>query len=262
MTERTADMGRTPPAIRSAMILAAGLGTRMRPLTLSVPKPLVEVAGRPLIDYGLENLRQAGVKSVVVNVHYLAEAIRAHLDHVPSPAITISDESERLLDSGGGIVKALAHFGGEPFFVLNADTFWLDAPKAPEGNLRRMMAMFDPDRMDVLMLLVEPGCATGHEGKGDFLMDAEGRLSRRRPEDIEEGLIYAGVLIVHPRLFEDAPQEPFSLNRLFDAAINADRMRGLSLAGHWITVGTINAIAKAEHAVAIYNSRKASSEAS
>lgn len=237
-------------AIDTAMVLAAGLGTRMRPITNTTPKPLVKVCGKPLIDYAFEALHDAGVDRAVVNLHHLSDAMKAHLATVASPAIAVSDETEKLLDSGGGIVKALPLLGPEPFFVINADTFWLEDPDAGSGNLSRMAGSYDAASTDILMLVVSPENATGHAGAGDFTMDAAGRLRRFRGEG--RPYIYAGALVLHPRIFAGLAAEPFSLNRCFDQAIAADRMRGLELAGHWLTVGTPDAIAAAETAIESY----------
>ncbi|WP_163272471.1 nucleotidyltransferase family protein [Chelativorans alearense] len=229
---------------QKAMMLAAGLGTRMRPLTETTPKPLVPVAGKPLIDWGLDALQRAGVAEAVVNIHHLPDLMTAHLGRRTAPRITISDERDMLLDSGGGVVKALPLLGMEPFLVLNADTFWIDRS---EPNLGRLALAWDVARMDILMLLADPASATGHTGKVDFTMDEEGRLKRAR--NGEGGFIYAGAFIVHPRLFAGAPAGPHSLNMQFDQAAASGRFFGLPLDGHWITVGTPGAIAPAEAAL-------------
>ncbi|MEX0407670.1 nucleotidyltransferase family protein [Aquibium sp. LZ166] len=236
-------MNRTVP--RTAMVLAAGLGKRMRPITDTIPKPLVRIAGKPLMDWGLEALDRAGVARAVVNTHYLGGQIAAHVADRAHPSVTISDESDLLLDSAGGIVKALPLLGDEPFFVLNADTFWLDED---EPNLAALARRWDEETMDILLLLADLAHATGHSGGTDFLLDGDGRLARSRGDPA--GLIYAGAAIVHPRIFEGAPAGPHSLNRYFDAAIASGRLFGHRLRGHWITVGTPDAIPLAEAAVA------------
>lgn len=223
------------------MVLAAGLGLRMRPLTKTRPKPLVPVAGRPLIDWGLDALEEAGIAKAVVNVHYLPDMMTAHLARRDAPHIILSDERALLLDSGGALVKALPHFGGKPFLLLNADTFWVDRS---ESNIVRLALAWDPHAMDILVLLAEPGAATGHTGRLDFIMDADGRL--KRAGESSDGFVYAGAAILHPRLLEGMAAEPHSLNLHFDRAIAAGRMFGLALEGHWITVGTPGAIAPAE----------------
>lgn len=233
------------------MLLAAGLGSRMRPITDTMPKPLVPVAGKRLIDYALDALKAAGVERTVVNVHYLPDQIRDHLSGRSDVATVISDESDRLLDSGGGIVRALPHLGSAPFVVLNADTFWLEDPAARETNLEALQRAFDADGTDILMMVAALGQATGHTGQGDFVIDGDGRLARY---DGGNGtpLIYAGALICHPRIFADAPAGPFSLNRCFDAAAATGRLYGQPMNGHWLTVGTPGAIADAEAAIARY----------
>ncbi|GAB5462692.1 nucleotidyltransferase family protein [Hoeflea alexandrii] len=236
--------------ITSAMILAAGLGTRMRPITETLPKPLVKVAGKPLIAYGLEALRRAGVSDVVVNVHYLAELLIDWLSAWPGADICISDETEELLDSGGGIVKALPMLGQEPFLILNADTFWLEEPGSTTDNLSRMMDRFDPESMDILLMTARLDQATGHTGAGDFIMAEDGRLSRYKGAG--DPVIYAGAIILHPRIFRDISEKRFSLNRCFDAAITEGRLFGSPMHGHWLTVGTPEAIGEAEAARSAY----------
>jgi MurNAc alpha-1-phosphate uridylyltransferase len=231
--------------IRHAMVLAAGLGKRMRPITDTMPKPLVPVAGRPLLDWGLERLVEAGVTDAVVNVHYLPDQIIDHLAGRTVPRIAISDERDQLLDSAGGIVRALPVLGAEPFFILNADTFWIDRSAS---NLRRLALEWDAARMDILLMLSDLASATGHSGGTDFLVEPDGRL--RRAAGDPAGLIYAGAAILHPRIFAGADASPHSLNLYFDRAIAAGRLFGMPLAGHWITVGTPEAIAPAEAAVA------------
>lgn len=233
----------------NAMVLAAGLGTRMRPVTETVPKPLVKVGGKPLLDYALDALASAGATRVVVNVHHLPDQIRHHLETVTRVETIISDETDRLLDSGGGVVKALPLLGHAPFFILNADTFWIEEPAAPCTNLQALADAFDSGRMDIIVLLARFSQATGHSGRGDFVLDESGRIARF---DGSNGtpLIYAGATVCHPRVFAGAPDGPFSLNRCFDAAIAAGRLYGLEMHGHWLTVGTPEAIGKAEAAIA------------
>lgn len=231
---------------RRAMVLAAGLGTRMRPITERLPKPLVPIAGRPLIDWGLDALAAAGVEEAVVNVHHLADRLVAHLATRTRPRIAISDERARLLDSAGGIVKALPLLGDRPFLLVNADTFWIDAPGT--ANLERLALAWRAGRMDSLLMLATLDQATGHGTKTDFVADGDGRLRRTAPG--ETGLVYAGAAIVDPRVFAGAAAEPHSLNLYFDRAIAAGRLYGMPLAGAWITVGTPEAIAAAEAAVA------------
>lgn len=230
----------------TAMMLAAGLGKRMRPITETMPKPLVKVAGKPLIDWGLDALADAGVAKTVVNVHYLADQLQAHLAARAHPRIVISDERDLLLDSAGGIVRALPQLGSAPFFVLNADTFWVGDAARP--NLAALTDAWDESRMDILLMTAGLSQATGFEGKGDFVPDDEGRL--RRARDVAGvPVIYAGAGIVHPRIFAGAEPGVASLNRYFDVAIAAGRLYGMPMSGHWLTVGTPQAIGEAEAAL-------------
>lgn len=237
-------------APKTAMVLAAGLGKRMRPLTETRPKPLIEVAGATLLDRGLDTLAAAGVESAIVNVHYLGRQIADHVGTRSSPRITISDESDELLDSAGGIVRALPLLGEEPFFILNADTFWIDRDGR---DLDRLALAWNDASMDILLMLADPDNATGHSGSTDFQLGADGRLARAR--GAPEGLIYAGAGIVHPRVFKDAEPTPHSLNLYFDRAIAAGRLFGARMRGHWITVGTPDAIAEAEAAIERFSGR-------
>ncbi|MCV0394685.1 MAG: nucleotidyltransferase family protein [Rhizobiaceae bacterium] len=231
------------------MVLAAGLGKRMRPITETIPKPLIKIAGRTLIDRCLDLLAAAGVETAVVNVHHLGHLLVAHLRDRARPTVRISDETELLLDSGGGIVKALPYFGPDPFLVLNADTFWLDQQGS---GLKRLAAAWDDARMDILLLLARHEQAVGHEGPSDFLLGPDGRLSRAAGRS--DGMIYAGAAIVHPRIFVNAPRGPHSLNLQFDWALKDRRLFGVPLEECWITVGTPDAIAPAEAAVAVCES--------
>jgi MurNAc alpha-1-phosphate uridylyltransferase len=233
------------PIPSKAMVLAAGLGTRMRPLTEKTPKPLIEVGGKKLLDWGLDSLECAGVAEAIVNIHHLPDRMRAHLAKRTAPHIVISDETERLLESGGGIVKALPLLGPGPFLVLNADTFWVE-DGAP--NLSGLALAWDGARMDILLMLAEMDKATGHSGRSDFLLGADGRLVRSGGDPA--GLIYAGAAIVHPRIFAGAEAEPHSLNRYFDLTAAEGRLFGWRMRGRWITVGTPEAIPAAEAAVA------------
>lgn len=234
------------PSITRAFVLAAGLGTRMRPVTDTRPKPLVEVAGKALLDHALDRAAEAGLTEAVVNVHWLPEQIEAHLARrTGAPRITISDEREALLETGGGIRKALPLLGGEPFVVMNSDSFWLEGPVP---NLGRLIAGWDPARMDALLLVAPTTTSLGYEGAGDFFMDADGRLERRGERRVAP-FIYAGVAILTPGLFADTPEGAFSLNLLFDRAIEAGRLSGIRLDGQWLHVGTPEAIRAAEERV-------------
>jgi MurNAc alpha-1-phosphate uridylyltransferase len=242
--------------ITSAMILAAGLGTRMRPITDARPKPLVEVAGKPLIAYGLEALNRIGVNTIVVNVHYLAPMLTDWLSAWPHGNIVVSDETGALLDSGGGVAKALPMLGSDPFLVLNADTFWLEEPAGEVDNLARMAGQFDPAQMDILMMTARPDQATGHTGPGDFIIDSDGRLARYHGTG--DPVIYAGALVLDPRIFDRISDARFSLNRCFDAAIGAGRLFAAPMRGHWLTVGVPQAIGQAEAAMTAYLASQAS----
>ncbi|MFU0505886.1 nucleotidyltransferase family protein [Pseudaminobacter sp. NGMCC 1.201702] len=227
------------------MVLAAGLGKRMRPITNTMPKPLVKIAGKTLLDRGLDSLADVGVEKAVVNVHYFPEQIAAHVSRRRTPTVLISDESDGLLDSAGGIVKALPKLGPRPFYIVNADTFWIDRG---EPNLLRLARTWDAAKMDILLMLADPGSATGHSGGTDFLLEADGRL--RRAAGAPQGLIYAGAAIVSPHIFAGAKAEPHSLNVYFDRAIGVGRLHGMRMEGHWVTVGTPEAIAPAEAVIA------------
>ncbi|RRH93749.1 nucleotidyltransferase family protein [Mesorhizobium tamadayense] len=228
----------------TAMVLAAGLGKRMRPITDTMPKPLVKIADKTLLDWGLDSLAAVGVKRAVVNVHYFPEQIVAHVKQRHAPRIVISDERDGLLDSAGGIIKALPDLGVR-FYVLNADTFWIEREVS---NLSRLAHAWRGAKMDILLMLAELQSATGHCGSTDFLMAPDGTL--RRSKGDSAGLIYAGAAIVHKRIFNDAPAGPHSLNAYFDKAIAAGRLFGVKMQGRWITVGTPDAIPLAEAAVA------------
>ncbi|MFD1200140.1 nucleotidyltransferase family protein [Brucella gallinifaecis] len=227
----------------TAIMLAAGLGKRMRPITETSPKPLVKVSGKPLIDWGLDALAYAGVEKTIVNVHYLADQLIDHLGHRSAPKITISDERDLLLDSAGGIINVLPQLGMKPFYVLNADTFWVGDEKQP--NITALAHVWDSARMDILLMTARLDQATGFEGKGDFIADNEGRLRRLR-DVAGDPVIYAGAAIIHPRIFENAQTGVSSLNRYFDEAIAAGRLYGMPMTGHWLTVGTPEAIGEAE----------------
>jgi N-acetyl-alpha-D-muramate 1-phosphate uridylyltransferase len=230
---------------RTAMVLAAGLGTRMRPLTDSKPKPLVQVAGKALIDHVLDKLAGAGVKTAVVNVHYLADQIERHLAKRKKPKIVISDERGLLLDTGGGVTKALPLLGEAPFFHVNSDTLWLDG-ETP--NLARLAQNFDPAKMDALLLLAPAKGSIGYGGSGDFSLHADGHLVAR-VTGTQAPLVYAGVAILAPALFQAAPEGAFSLTALFERAAAKGRLHGLRLEGLWMHVGSSDAIAAAEAAI-------------
>jgi N-acetyl-alpha-D-muramate 1-phosphate uridylyltransferase len=229
-----------------AIVLAAGLGTRMRPYNGHIPKPLVEIGGKSLIDYSLDRLADAGVESVVVNVHHLADILERHLAPRQRPHIVISDERGELLGTGGGIAKALPKLGDAPFFLVNSDTVWLDGVRP---NFTRMSEAFDPQTMDVLLLLAPTTNSIGYAGRGDFAMRPDGRLRRRRENEVVP-FVYAGAAVLSPALFADAPKGAFSLTVLFDRAAETERLFGLRLEGMWMHVGTPEAVAAAEAALA------------
>jgi len=228
----------------TAMVLAAGLGKRMRPLTASQPKPLVRVAGKALIDHALDRLTDAGVARAIVNVHYLADALEAHVIMRSAPMVTISDERALLLETGGGMVKALPHLP-DPFFSLNSDNIWIDGPRSAFAELS---ARWNADEMDALLLLVPHARATNFQGPGDFHMDPLGCLSRRIPGRIAP-FIFTGIQLVSHRLLRDAPEGPFSTNILWNRAIEEGRLFGLAFTGRWFEVGTPAAIPLTEEAL-------------
>jgi len=234
-----------PLASDTAMVMAAGLGKRMRPLTAARPKPLVKVAGKPLIDWSLDRLVEAGIGKAVVNVHYLADPLEIHLEHYVAQtglAIAVSDERAELLETGGGMVKA-AGLLPDPFFCLNSDNIWLDGPRSAFAELSQA---WDPARMDALLLVVRHPAAHNYDGKGDFHLDPLGRISRRRAGRIAP-FIYTGIQLVSQRLLRDAPQGPFSTNLLWSRAIGEGRLYGWVHTGEWFEVGTPQAIAPTEH---------------
>ncbi|MGA9088860.1 MAG: nucleotidyltransferase family protein [Bradyrhizobium sp.] len=227
-----------------AMVLAAGLGLRMRPLTERMPKPLVPVAGRALLDHVLDKLGDAGVNEAVVNVHYLPDQIIDHVAARMKPRVTISDERDQVLGTGGGVVKALPLLGQAPFFHVNADTLWIDGVRP---NLARLAEAFDPARMDVLLLMAPTASSIGYDGRGDYAMLADGALRKRREHQVVP-FVYAGAAIMSPSLFANAPKGEFPLTQLFDSANERERLFGLRLDGVWMHVGTPDAVQAAEEA--------------
>jgi len=232
-------------APKRAMVLAAGLGTRMRPFNGQLPKPLVRVGGKALIDYVLDRLAAQGVERAVVNVHHLADQIERHLAQRRQPKIVISDERGELLGTGGGVVKALPQLGDTPFFHVNSDTIWIDGVKP---NLARLAEAFDSARMDALLLLAPAASSTGYGGRGDFSMAADGGLMRRGEREVVP-FVYAGAAILTPSFFAGAPPGAFSMSPLFDRAADTGRLCGLRLEGVWMHVGTPEAIQAAEKAL-------------
>ncbi len=232
--------------IESAMVMAAGLGKRMRPLTATRPKPLVRVAGKALIDHSLDRIEAAGIGHVVVNVHYLADALEAHLAAQKRPfTIAVSDEREQLLETGGGMVKALPQLKGDPILIVNSDNIWTDGP---QDSIRHLARHWDGERMDALLLLIRQASASGHGGRGDFHMDPAGKLSRRKPGHIAP-FVYTGIQLISRRFLDNAPEGPFSTMVFWERAIAAGRLYGLSHMGQWFDVGTPASIAPTEAAL-------------
>ncbi|NTJ65232.1 nucleotidyltransferase family protein [Agrobacterium rhizogenes] len=234
--------------IKQAMVLAAGLGTRMRPITDTIPKPLVKIAGKPMIDYALDALAEAGVEQVVVNVHHHADQMEAHLRGYRKLDILISDERDALMNNGGGLAKGLKLLGRDPAFVMNSDLFWIGEKEGQPTNLDRLAGFFDVDHMDLGMLCVALEKTTGHNGKNDFSMAEDGRLSRY--SDVTgNGVVYAGTLVINPSFLDDAPADAFNINTYYDKAIARGRLYGTMLDGHWLTVGTPEAVGEAEETI-------------
>jgi MurNAc alpha-1-phosphate uridylyltransferase len=236
---------RDPAMPASAMVLAAGLGTRMRPAARNKPKPLVEVQQRALIDHVLDRLARAGIATAVVNVHHFADQLERHLTKRTRPRIAISDERGKLLGTGGGIVKAMPLLGRAPFLLVNSDSLWIERATS---NLVRLARFFDRLRMDAALMLAATEDAFGYDGRGDYALEPGGTL-RRRPERGTAPYVYMGVSILSPALFEGAPRGAFGLSDLFDRAEKAGRLMGLKLEGTFLHVGTPDAIAAAEEAI-------------
>ena len=233
-----------PLASDTAMVMAAGLGKRMRPLTSTRPKPMVKVAGKPLIDHALDRLASAGIANAVINVHYLPDSLEAHVLARLAPHCVISDERELLLETGGGMVKAQPLLP-DPFFCLNSDNLWLDGP---QDCFHQLSELWDPEPMDALLLMVPHDGACNYRGSGDFYLDPLGRISRRRAERVAP-FIYTGIQLVSHRLLRDPPAGPFSTNVLWDRAIAEGRLYGTTFTGQWYEVGDPAAVAATETAV-------------
>jgi N-acetyl-alpha-D-muramate 1-phosphate uridylyltransferase len=232
----------------TAMVMAAGLGKRMRPLTATRPKPLVEVAGKPLIDHVFDHLRAAGVRRAVVNVHYLADAMEAHLRaRVKDIEVIVSDERDRLMETGGGLVKARHLLGDKPFLCVNSDNLWVDGPI---DAIRQLAAQWDDARMDALLLMIPLARANGHRGQGDFRLDARGRIVERRKPGRIAPFVYTGVQMLSPRLIADWPEGPFSTNVFWNRAMAAGRAWGAVHQGLWFDVGTPQSIGETEAVLA------------
>ena len=237
----TKPLAMTKPVPKRAMVLAAGLGVRLRPITADRPKPLVEVGGQSLLDRALDRLAEAGVEHAVVNTHYFAEMVAKHLANRLKPRIHLSPEA-KLLETGGGIAKALPLLGDDPFFVINGDSFWLNGPT---DVLTRLADAWDDDRMDALLAVYLTPRALGYDGLGDFMVDPLGRLTRRRENEVAP-FAYIGLQILHPRLFRAVQDGAFSLNRLYDHAAEADRLWGIVHDGEWFHISTPADLAEAQ----------------
>ena len=231
---------------RTAMVMAAGLGKRMRPLTATRPKPLIEVAGKALLDHVLDRLRVAGVKKVVVNVHYLADAVEAHLaTRRHGLDVVISDERKLLLETGGGLVHAIDLIDSDPFLAVNSDNLWVDGPA---DTLKLLASHWDDAKMDALLLLVPLARAQNHQGMGDFHMTRTGRLRRRERSHVAP-FVFTGIQMMSKRLLKDAPNGPFSTNIFWDRAIAEGRCFGVVHQGLWFDVGTPKSIKLTEAAL-------------
>jgi N-acetyl-alpha-D-muramate 1-phosphate uridylyltransferase len=229
--------------ITTAMVMAAGVGSRMRPLTDDRCKALVEVGGRALIDWTLDTLGGAGVARTVVNVHHFADALEAHLAARTRPEIVISDERSQLLETGGGLAKAAPLLGDDPIFTANIDALWVDGSQA---ELPRLAAAYDPEQMDFLLMLARLDHTLGFDGPGDFFIDADGRLTRRG-ERPAAPFAYAGVQVMNPRVLAGRAVEPFSTNRLWDEALAKGRVFGCVMDAFWMHVGDPRARDAAEN---------------
>ena len=233
------------PVPKTAMVFAAGLGVRMRPITEALPKPLIKVGGRALIDHCLDRLAENGVERAIVNVHWLADQIEAHLAKRRSPKIVISDERSKLLDQGGAIKRAAPRIGDDPFLICNTDAFWIEGPRS---NLKRLAEAFDPNAMDILLLVAASAGAVGVDWPGDFTMSHDGRLASREPRHVAP-FVYSGVGIIKPQLFESQRAEVFRLAPFFHEAAGKGRLYGVRLDGLWVHVGRPETIAEAEGAI-------------
>ncbi|HWE16433.1 MAG TPA: nucleotidyltransferase family protein [Hyphomicrobiaceae bacterium] len=240
-----------PAEVKTAMVLSAGLGTRMAPANSTLPKPLVQLCGKALIDHVLDRHVEAGIERAVVNVHYKADLIEAHLEGRRAPRIEISDERDRLLDTGGGVKRALPRLGPGVFLIHNSDSVWIEGVGL---NLARLFDAWDGACMDCVMLLAVASQSLGYQGRGDFAFEADGRIRRRVEQEIVP-FAFTGVSLAHPRLLDDSPEGVFSLNAVWDRAIAAGRAFGLRMEGTWMHVGTPDALAQAEQRLALARQR-------
>ncbi len=242
--------------VDTAMVLAAGLGQRMRPLTDTQPKPLVPFLGKALIDHVLDRLAAAGVTRAIVNGHYRVDQLFAHVSaRSRAPEILLSDERDELLDTGGGVVHALDKLGSKPFLTHNSDSVWVEAPGV--DNLSRLLNAWDEAQMDCLMLLADPKCSLGYNGNGDFVFQGRDTPLRRRKDEDGQTHVFAGVSIAHPRLFSEAPSGAFSMNKVWDHALSNGRVFGIMLEGTWMHIGTPEALEAAEKWIADGNATHA-----
>ena len=225
-----------------AMVMAAGLGRRMLPLTETMPKPLIGFAGKALIDHALDRLEKAGIKQVVVNVHHLADQVEEHLRNRSKPTVIISDERALLLETGGGAKKALEHLGPEAFYVLNSDSIWQEDQKQV---LQQLYENWDGERMDSLLMLAQTSKSIGYDGAGDFNMNADGTLLRKG-EDEQVPFVNMGVYLIHPKLFKNTTDGAFSMNLLWDRALQKNRLFGLVHDGQWMHLGTPQSLHQAQ----------------
>jgi MurNAc alpha-1-phosphate uridylyltransferase len=235
-----------PVTTTTSMVLAAGLGTRMASASSVLPKPLVQLGSKALIDHVLDRHVDAGIARAVVNVHHKADLIEAHLRGRFMPRIEISDERDKLLDTGGGVKRALPRLGAGPFLIQNSDSVWIEGVGS---NLGRLFQAWEDGRMDCLMLLALASQSLGYQGRGDFAFEADGRVRRRDEQEIVP-FAFTGVSLAHPRLFDGSPDGAFSLNAVWSTAIAAGRAYGLRMEGTWMHVGTPDALAQAEQRLA------------
>ncbi len=247
MTQMPPRAARAPwTKITTAMALAAGFGTRMRPLTNDRPKPMVELAGRPMIDHVLARLQKAGIEQCIVNLHYQADVLERHLRRRrQKPRILFSSERDAILDTGGGVRRALPLLGDQPFVLHNSDSVWIEHQT---DNIAALLNHYDPQKMDGLLLMAPVETSLGYEGAGDFFIEAGGHLRRRLPGEASPH-VFTGVSIQHPRLFDNSPEGAFSLNLVWDEALAQGRLYGLAFEGLWMHVGTPQALTEAEKAI-------------
>jgi N-acetyl-alpha-D-muramate 1-phosphate uridylyltransferase len=238
--------------ITTALVLAAGFGKRMRPLTDTIPKPLVPLDGKPLLDHVLDRLNAAGVTNAVVNVHYLADKIEAHLKTRFHPHVTISDERDALLDTGGAVIRARDRLGAGPYMIHNSDSVWIESG---ESNLSRLVGHYDEDLMDGILLLAPTATSLGYDGRGDFHLNTDGTLSRQSGNE-PAPYVFAGVSIIDSIMFSGEKEHAFSLNKIWDMSIYAGRLFGVVLEGLWMHVGTPESLAHAEAAIANHRDKR------